>query len=113
MCNLSDADPALRRPLPPGWRLGVFGSVARCSGDQPCTAVGSDLDLVLVHPPRQERVAAAQRRRLLQDCAGLGVVADVVVLATQELESTGFWRDEGVIGLEDLTARCPLLTHTD
>jgi len=93
--------------MPMGWRLGVFGSGAHCPTlPGGCLAPGSDLDLLVVHPVGEERAAAGVRQLLARECSKSGLLADVVVLSTREVESTAFWAAEGVVELSAAAKRC-------
>jgi hypothetical protein len=104
-CRLSDARLVVAVVVPPGWRVGVFGSTATCTG-LPCPASSSDVDLAIVHPVGAERVALAVRRRLVADARTVGWVADVTVMSSSEAVSSGFWDGERVLDLD--AARCPV-----
>jgi hypothetical protein len=64
------------------------------------------VDLLLVPPPCFEKQASELRRRLVAEVAVLGLVADITILSTQELLSTGFWDSEGVVGLGAFVDGC-------
>lgn len=98
MCGLN-AVAELADAVPAGWRLGLFGSAARCMGSNRCVSGVSDLDLLIVHPPSFEKAASELRRRLVAEVAALGLVADIIVLSTQELASTRFWEDEKALDI--------------
>lgn len=104
-CGLT-ATANLTALVPADWRLGLFGSAARCPANGACASGASDVDLLLVHPPYAERRASELRRRLVAEVASLGLVADIIVLSKQELMSTCFWDAEGVIDLAVLVDGC-------
>jgi len=67
---------------------------------------------VLVHPLGAERDALAIRREISRALGNVGLLADVVVLSVQEIESTGFWRDEDVVDLTAFTSQCTERGHS-
>ncbi len=84
----------------------MFGSARNCPGVEGCTVGSSDVDLVVVHPPGSERLALDLRRQIGIALGARDLLAEVVVLSTREVESTGFWRDEGVCGLRVFVDSC-------
>lgn len=112
MCRLSVLSELRSELLSNGWRLGVFGSAAFCPGETACTVGVSDVDLVVVHPPGSERDASIARRRLIEELDAKGLVADVVVLSTLEIESSDFWDQEGAVGLATFVDGCTTRQRT-
>lgn len=92
--------------MPASWKVGLFGSAMDCPGVRGCSVGSSDVDLVLVHPVGLELEAVEIRRRLASAFASRSLQADIVVLSTQEVQSTSFWLDEGVLDLESFLTTC-------
>lgn len=111
-CRLSGASRLAHDLMPAGWHIGLFGSTTSCPGIPACAAGLSDVDLVLVYPPDQEREALDLRKRLVDAlAASSGLVADVVVLSTVEVVSSGFWHHESAVDLRSFVAGCQTGTH--
>lgn len=92
--------------MPPSWNVGLFGSAKDCPGVRRCSVGSSDVDLVLVHPVGLEQEAIEIRRRLASAFASRSLQADIVILSTQEVASTSFWLDEGVLDIESFLTSC-------
>lgn len=104
-CRLRSVRSVVAGVVPAGWPVGVFGSTAVCLG-RPCSALNSDVDLVVVHPPGAERDAIAVRRHLVDVAIQGGWVADVTIMSASEIVSTEFWPGESVKDLDVAGAGC-------
>jgi predicted nucleotidyltransferase len=106
MCHLSAITELADRVVPGVWRVGLFGSAARCPGDGTCTSGASDVDMIVVHPVGDEHPALAVRRTLVAKMDDLRLVADVTLLSAREVDSTRFWADENAIDLSAAIMAC-------
>ena len=107
-CRLNEVRAVVSDVVPREWTVGVIGSTLRCSGE-PCSAVGVDADLVIVHPIGAESEVVRARRELVAAAAEAGWCADVTVMSAAEVVSTGFWSAEQAKDLACAGSACPPL----
>lgn len=75
------------------WRVFVFGSAASgctCLGGFNCSIIGSDIDLLVVYPRAEWRLALHARQSVRQVAFTHGFEVDVVLLNFEEEAETNF-----------------------